>query len=163
MLLWPACLTRREGGFDHSQQAMAQCLQGLRADLVGERSIDAAEGSGGGVDCLATPRCERDQLGSAILGIWPRSQVPPLHEVADEFGHGLFRDAGAFRQIGQPNAVVGDVGHDVVVDGAVVHEAGGDEVLLQRVHHVALGQHQEEKEVRPLVGVGHSRKYSKGP
>lgn len=145
-----------KGGIEHLHQASTQPAKSVRRDLLLEEPVDGVEGLAGSVDRTPPSVGDGDQLGAAVGRVGLGLKVTELHKVGNEFGHGLFRDAGPHGELGQSEALVGDVRHDRVVHQAVVVEAGGNEVFLQCSGHVAIGEHQEEEQWRVFVGIGHS-------
>lgn len=91
---------------------------------------------------------DRSQVGRA-------REVAELLEVDDQPRHRLLGDARFPGELRQSYALVGDVRHHVVVHDAVVLEPGGDEVCLERLRQVTLGEGDEQEHRRVFVRIKH--------
>ena len=123
------------GGEDGEQAASQRAKRSLaeRGLHLRERAHRLADGS--------TPLVgEADELRPPIVRVGSAHEVAELLEIDDELGHRLLGDARLLGELGQSYALEGDVRHQVVVHDTVVIEPGSDEVRLERLRQVTLGE-----------------------
>lgn len=144
-----------QGRTDQAQQAATQPPQRGRTNPRDECLVHRFERTHGYIHRPPSARGEGDELGPSVDRVGFGPKVSQCHQVANELGHGLFGHAGTLGEFSGADPVVGDVGHDGVMNDAVVVEARSHEVLLKSARHVALSAGQEQEQRCVLVGVSH--------